>query len=140
MCRSLRPDGRIFLNVPVNSPAPDHIYLWNKARGLAFADRGSPFVIDEFIELPPTGRTLAQARKQDLDISCITIAHKSIRGTLRACHREDSSMGGESFMLYSFAQHLSSNMPIRIDTITYICSRNFPRSIYATDALCSVRA
>ena len=29
--RSLRPGGRIFLNVPVNSPALDHLFLWHDA-------------------------------------------------------------------------------------------------------------
>jgi 2-polyprenyl-3-methyl-5-hydroxy-6-metoxy-1,4-benzoquinol methylase len=77
MYRSLRPGGRIFLNVPVNSPAPDHIYLWRKAADLRAMIAEHGFVIEEFIELPPTGRTLAQARKQELDISCVTIASKS---------------------------------------------------------------
>jgi 2-polyprenyl-3-methyl-5-hydroxy-6-metoxy-1,4-benzoquinol methylase len=77
MYSSLRPCGRIFLNIPVNSPAPDHIYLWRKSEDVFAMIADHQFVIDEFIQLPPTGRTLAQARKQDLDISCVTIAHKS---------------------------------------------------------------
>jgi len=77
MYKALRPGGRIFLNVPVNSPAPDHIYLWRRPEDVCAMIGEHRFVIDDFIELPPTGRTLPQARKQDLDISCVAIAHKS---------------------------------------------------------------
>ena len=76
MYSSLRSGGRIFLNVPVNSPAPDHIYLWRNAADLREMIADQRFAIEEFIELPPTGRTLDQARKQELDVSCVTIAYK----------------------------------------------------------------
>jgi hypothetical protein len=36
------------------------------------------YEIDDFISLPPTGKTLAQAEKFGLDLSCIAIAHKPV--------------------------------------------------------------
>jgi 2-polyprenyl-3-methyl-5-hydroxy-6-metoxy-1,4-benzoquinol methylase len=74
--RVLRSAGRLFLNIPVNSPAPDHIYLWRKPGEIRdlVGDRG--FVVEDFITLPPTGQTLEQAIKHDFDISCIVIARK----------------------------------------------------------------
>lgn len=74
---SLRTEGRLFLNVPINSPAPDHILLWRRAAEVAEMIADHRFTIDEFIELPPTGKTLDQARKYDLDISCVAIVRKS---------------------------------------------------------------
>jgi 2-polyprenyl-3-methyl-5-hydroxy-6-metoxy-1,4-benzoquinol methylase len=74
--RSLRPGGSIFLNVPLNSPAPDHIYLWRRAAEVAELIAAHGFVIAEFLELPPTGKTLEQAKTQGLDISCVAIARR----------------------------------------------------------------
>lgn len=77
MHASLRPGGRIFLNVPVNSPAPDHIYLWRKPGDVRDMIASNAFVVDGFIELSPTGKTLDQAKKHGFDISCIIIGHRS---------------------------------------------------------------
>jgi 2-polyprenyl-3-methyl-5-hydroxy-6-metoxy-1,4-benzoquinol methylase len=74
--RALRSGGRVFLNIPVNSPAPDHIYLWRKAAEVQSMVENQAFLIEEFITLPPTGRTLEDALKYDFDVSCIIIASK----------------------------------------------------------------
>lgn len=74
--QALRPGGRLFLNIPVNSPAPDHIYLWRKPEEIRTMVLDHGYEIEDFIELPPTGKTLEKAVKQDLDISCITFARK----------------------------------------------------------------
>jgi len=74
--RVLRPGGRLFLNIPVNSPAPDHISLWRKPGEVQSMVENKGFVIEEFIALPPTGQTLQDALKHDFDISCIIIASK----------------------------------------------------------------
>ena len=79
--RALRPGGRLFLNVPVNSPAPDHIYLWRKPGEIQSMVETKGFVIEEFITLPPTGQTLEDALKHDFDISCVTIASKPLKLT-----------------------------------------------------------
>jgi 2-polyprenyl-3-methyl-5-hydroxy-6-metoxy-1,4-benzoquinol methylase len=75
--RVLRPGGRLFLNIPVNSPAPDHISLWRKPGEVQSMVEHKGFVIEEFITLPPTGRTLQEALKHAFDISCVIIASKS---------------------------------------------------------------
>jgi 2-polyprenyl-3-methyl-5-hydroxy-6-metoxy-1,4-benzoquinol methylase len=74
--RALRPGGQLFLNIPVNSPAPDHIYLWRKPTEVQDMVENQGFLIEEFITLPPTGKTLEDALKYDFDISCIVIASK----------------------------------------------------------------
>lgn len=74
--RSLRPGGRIFLNVPVNSPALDHLFLWHDAEEVRGLVRDTGFDIVESWELPVTGQTLESARRLRLDISCVMIGHK----------------------------------------------------------------
>lgn len=74
--RALRSGGQLFLNIPVNSPAPDHIYLWRKPDEVRSLVETQGFVIEEFITLPPTGRTLQDALRYDFDISCVIIASK----------------------------------------------------------------
>lgn len=74
---ALKPHGRIFINVPVNSPAPDHIYLWRSPEELHawIADQG--FDIQETYEFPQTGCSLERATKLNLSINCVVIARKS---------------------------------------------------------------
>lgn len=76
MFQALCPGGRLFLNVPVNSPAPDHIYLWRRPEEVRSMIEDQGFSMDDFIELPPTGKSLEQAYRQNLDISCIAIVRK----------------------------------------------------------------
>lgn len=72
----LRDQGRIYLNIPVNSPAPDHIYLWTECEEVLNAVKEAGFEIEYSLELPPTGKTLETARRQGLDISCIIIGRR----------------------------------------------------------------
>ncbi len=73
---ALKPGGRIFINAPINSPAPDHIYLWRSpAEFLAFV-KAQGFEIEVACDLPQTGVKLERALKLDLSVSCIVIAHK----------------------------------------------------------------
>ncbi len=76
MLVALRPGGRLFLNIPVNSPAPDHIYLWRDPEEIRAMIIDHGYEIESFSALPPTGKTLEQAKKFNLDISCIAIARK----------------------------------------------------------------
>ncbi len=82
MLKALRPGGRLFLNIPVNSPAPDHIYLWRKPEEIRSMVAACGYEIEDFIEIPPTGKTLEQAYKQGIDISCVAIARKP-NGSMR---------------------------------------------------------
>jgi 2-polyprenyl-3-methyl-5-hydroxy-6-metoxy-1,4-benzoquinol methylase len=72
----LTDDGRIFLNVPANSPAPDHIYLFHSPEEVVDMVRASGFRIIEAAAYPTTGASLERARKAKLTVSAAIIASK----------------------------------------------------------------
>jgi 2-polyprenyl-3-methyl-5-hydroxy-6-metoxy-1,4-benzoquinol methylase len=72
----VRSGGQIFINIPINSPAPDHIYLWRTAAEVADLITTAGFQIGEFHELPTTGITPERARKIGSAISCVVFARK----------------------------------------------------------------
>ncbi len=76
LCAALKPGGRIFINAPVNSPAPDHIYLWRTTEEFHAFVEAQGFVIDAAWDLPQTGLSLERARKFKASISCIVIGRK----------------------------------------------------------------
>jgi len=76
LIHALRPAGRIFINVPVNSPAPDHIYLWRRPAEITDLVRSVGLQIEQQWHFPATGKTLEEAIEHELDISCVVIAHK----------------------------------------------------------------
>ena len=61
--------GRLFLSVPVNSPAPDHIYLFRTPEEAIDMVREAGFDIQHTLFSPCTGVSLARARKHRLTIS-----------------------------------------------------------------------
>ena len=65
--------GRIFVNVPVNSPAIDHIYLFKKPEEVVELVRGAGFEIEETQSAPATGYTEARALKFGAAISVCVI-------------------------------------------------------------------
>jgi 2-polyprenyl-3-methyl-5-hydroxy-6-metoxy-1,4-benzoquinol methylase len=73
---ALRPNGRIFVNVPVNSPAPDHIYLWRSTEEFVSFFEAQGFALEEVRFFPVTGATLETARRKSLSISCVVIGQK----------------------------------------------------------------
>ncbi len=73
----MRPGGSIFINVPVNSPAPDHIYLWREPEEIAaLAEDAGIEVVREFY-FPATGFSLEQARKANITISVVVIGRRT---------------------------------------------------------------
>lgn len=74
--KSLRPHGRIFINIPINSPAPDHLYLWRHPDEVrAFVEQcGFMIVLEK--QIPLTGYTIEQALKGRFTISCILVGEK----------------------------------------------------------------
>ena len=74
--RVLRHNGRIFINAPVNAPAPDHIYLWRTTEALAELVQACGFTIEQAHYLPIAGKSLEYCRKYQVDISCVFIARK----------------------------------------------------------------
>jgi 2-polyprenyl-3-methyl-5-hydroxy-6-metoxy-1,4-benzoquinol methylase len=75
--RLLSDDGRLFLNAPVNSPAPDHIYLFETPEELLNMITDAGFSIESSRFSPCTGATLERARKLKLTISVGVIARKA---------------------------------------------------------------
>ena len=72
--RRLKPDGLIFINVPLNSPAPDHIYLLRTGQDArALVEAAGLDVVD--LQLAPmTGYSVVEAERQKATVSCLIIA------------------------------------------------------------------
>ncbi|HEX3653033.1 MAG TPA: class I SAM-dependent methyltransferase [Rhizomicrobium sp.] len=73
----LRPGGTVWVNVPANSPAPDHIYLFHSPEHACEVVREAGFEIAASHAFPMTGATLERARKGKLTISCIVVGYRS---------------------------------------------------------------
>ncbi len=69
----IAPGGRLFVNVPVNSPSPDHIYLLNTPEEAVTMVRNSGYEIAEQRFFPMTGHSETRARKNKLSISCVIV-------------------------------------------------------------------
>jgi 2-polyprenyl-3-methyl-5-hydroxy-6-metoxy-1,4-benzoquinol methylase len=74
--RLLKPGGRIFVNAPVNSPAPDHIFLFRTPEEVVEMVTAAGFTVVETLFAPITGATLDRARRHNLTISAVVIATK----------------------------------------------------------------
>lgn len=72
--RLLAEGGQLFVNAPVNSPAPDHIYLFSQPEEIVRMVEDAGFRIDSTAYFPCTGATLERARKQKLAISVVVVA------------------------------------------------------------------
>lgn len=72
----LKPGGRAYINVPVNSPAPDHLFLWRSTDEVRDLVQKKGFSIEAFHELPGAGISLERAKKLGFDISCVCILKK----------------------------------------------------------------
>jgi len=74
--RLLSKDGRIFINAPINSPAPDHLFLFETPEQMVDMILDAGFVVESTRFAPCTGATLERARKRKLSISAGVIARK----------------------------------------------------------------
>ncbi|MFW6724750.1 class I SAM-dependent methyltransferase [Streptomyces sp. MAR4 CNY-716] len=73
LCRLTAPDGRIFLNVPINSPAPDHIYLWRTPEEFfAFTAECGVTALRTYT-FPLTGYSEERARRSGYTLSCVVV-------------------------------------------------------------------
>lgn len=73
----LSADGRLFINMPINSPAPDHLFNTNTPEELVdfIASRG--LAIEDAAFFPGTNQTLEQSRAKKLTINCAVIARRA---------------------------------------------------------------
>jgi 2-polyprenyl-3-methyl-5-hydroxy-6-metoxy-1,4-benzoquinol methylase len=74
--QALKPGARLFINAPVNSPAPDHIYLWQTTDEFVAFVKSRGFEIEARQFLPMTGYSLERAVRHKLSISCVVIARR----------------------------------------------------------------
>lgn len=72
----LGPGGKVFINVPVNSPAPDHIYLLRSPEEAEALVESAGLRVESRRFAPVTGYTEVQARKHQYSINCSFIARK----------------------------------------------------------------
>ena len=70
----LRPGGSIWVNVPANSPAPDHIFLVQSPEHACELVQAAGLEVAASEAFPMTGATLEKARKRQLAISCVVVA------------------------------------------------------------------
>jgi 2-polyprenyl-3-methyl-5-hydroxy-6-metoxy-1,4-benzoquinol methylase len=73
-----KPGGRVWINVPANSPAPDHLYLVREPKQAEDAVRESGFEVVDTAHFPMTGVTMERALRQNLTISCIIVGRRPI--------------------------------------------------------------
>jgi 2-polyprenyl-3-methyl-5-hydroxy-6-metoxy-1,4-benzoquinol methylase len=72
--RVLAPGGRIFVNMPVNAPALDHIYLLTRPEDVVEMVRDTGFDIEDVCFAPASGYAEADARRRKISISVGVIA------------------------------------------------------------------
>jgi 2-polyprenyl-3-methyl-5-hydroxy-6-metoxy-1,4-benzoquinol methylase len=77
--RVLAMDGRLFVNVPVNSPAPDHIYLLRSPEEAVQLVKDAGYDVVETHSFPGTGTTLERARRMASTISCVIVGRHGTR-------------------------------------------------------------
>jgi 2-polyprenyl-3-methyl-5-hydroxy-6-metoxy-1,4-benzoquinol methylase len=74
VARHMQPGARLWVHVPVNSPAPDHIYLLRTPEEAVDLVRAGGFEPTDAAFYPMSGQTLERARKRDLTISAVVSA------------------------------------------------------------------
>lgn len=73
----LAPGGRLFVNVPVNSPAPDHIALFKTPEEVVELVAGVGLAVEDTAFFPVTGYSLERARRTGSTISCAVTARRA---------------------------------------------------------------
>ena len=72
--QALKPGGLAFFNVPVNSPAPDHIYYWGAPFEVEELVRSVGFTIVDSDAAPTTGYSLDRALRRKVTINSLNVA------------------------------------------------------------------
>ena len=72
----MRPGALLWASVPINSPAPDHIYLLRSPEEAVELVRAGGFEPLEWEAYPMTGQTLERARRLERTISTVIVARR----------------------------------------------------------------
>jgi 2-polyprenyl-3-methyl-5-hydroxy-6-metoxy-1,4-benzoquinol methylase len=74
--RWLKPGGMLWINVPANSPAPDHIFLFESLGHAEHIARDAGLEVVDAVAFPMSGATLERAIKHKLSVSCSVLTRK----------------------------------------------------------------
>jgi hypothetical protein len=72
----LKPDGSVWINVPANGPAPDHLFLVRSPAEVAALVEAAGLKIEREAAFPLAGSNLDRALRQQLPISCCVTARR----------------------------------------------------------------
>lgn len=72
--RLLAPGGTVWINVPANGPAPDHLYLLRSPDEARSAVEAAGLAVVRTAAYPVAGSSLERAVRQELPISCVIVA------------------------------------------------------------------
>ena len=72
--KQLAPMGKVFINMPINSPAPDHLFNQSTPEDLAAFVEMSGLKIIDYQYFPATNYSLQRARDKKLTINCVFVA------------------------------------------------------------------
>jgi SAM-dependent methyltransferase len=73
----LAPKGRLYINMPVNSPAPDHLFLLESPEAVVDFVSSCGYAIEQSRFEPQTNMTLERARRTQSTITTLIIATPS---------------------------------------------------------------
>jgi hypothetical protein len=77
---ALRPGGLAFFNVPINSPAPDHIFNWDSPQAVEEMIRSGGLNIVDSFAAPATGYTLERAMRRKVTVNALIVAERPRAG------------------------------------------------------------
>lgn len=72
----MKPGGRLFIHVPINSPAPDHLFLLRSPREARDFVSGFGLEVDKAHSFPGANLSLERALATDSTISCVFVLTK----------------------------------------------------------------
>jgi 2-polyprenyl-3-methyl-5-hydroxy-6-metoxy-1,4-benzoquinol methylase len=76
MASLVSPNGRAFIAAPLNSPAPDHIFLFKTPAEIADLVEAAGMTIERIGLFPATGYSLDRAEAEALTVTCTVIARR----------------------------------------------------------------
>ncbi|MGA1224682.1 MAG: class I SAM-dependent methyltransferase [Phycisphaerales bacterium] len=77
-----KPGGRVFIHVPINSPAPDHLFLLRSPEEARQFVGGFGFEVQTARAFPATNLTLERAIRLNATISCVFVLGKPGAGAI----------------------------------------------------------
>jgi 2-polyprenyl-3-methyl-5-hydroxy-6-metoxy-1,4-benzoquinol methylase len=76
LMRIMKPGGTIWVNVPINCPAPDHLFMMRSLQDAVDMVEASGLEVIDTLALPMTGTTLARCERLKLTVSCVITGRK----------------------------------------------------------------